>query len=64
MKGYEFHKLKCMKWWGYLSFRSLERSKGLIDAFHGREKVEKTLSFYEVLIGKKVSLSTSRGDSI
>ena len=25
----------------------------LIDAIHGREKVEKTLFFYKVLIGKK-----------
>lgn len=42
-----------MKWKGNLLFRSLERPKGLIDAIHGREKVEKTLFFDKVLIGKK-----------
>ena len=42
-----------MKWKGNLLFRYLERPKGLIDAIHGREKVEKTLFFDKVLIGKK-----------
>ena len=42
MKGSGFHTWKYMNGYGNVSFRSVKGPKGLKDAFHGCEKVDKT----------------------